>query len=138
MRKVTVVAGLTVLSVAAAMLVLAVAERDAGAQRGAPKTLHVVGTNGSNQKVDTTAGALTNVVVKGRVGGGYTLTVEAIAGYCVSSFPNASDAAQMAGLVLDPKTTMVTCMGPVTTVQNNFIPVNKIDVATDVWVASAP
>jgi len=138
MRKVTVAAGLTALSVAAAALVLAVVERDASAQRTTTKTLHMTGTNGSNQKVDTTAGALTGLTVKGHAGSSYSLTIEAIAGHCTMSFPNATDASQMAERVLDARTTMVTCVGPINTVSNSFIPVNSTDAATDIAVASTP
>jgi hypothetical protein len=138
MRKLTVAAGLAALTVVSAALVLSVAERDAGAQRApAQKIMWVSGTNANNAKVDSTAGAIATVTVKAHAGGGYALTIQAVAGRCTLAFNTAADAAEMAARVLDPKTTQVVCQGPVVTVPN-FIPVNQVDVATDIAVTSGP
>jgi hypothetical protein len=129
------------LSVAAAGAVLAIAERDAGAQRMAvtpAKPLFIKGVDNTHQPIDTTAGAIQSIEVTAHAAGGATLEIDGVAGKCFMSLPSASDAAAMQARLLDPKGTAVTCQGPVTTIPNNFIPSHTISAATDVTVSGVP
>jgi hypothetical protein len=142
MRKMTAAAAVVV-AISAGAVVLAVAERDAGAQRvpvvaASPKALQVAGTDQTNQHIDTTAGAIVNVTVRAHTGGGYSVYVQGIAGRCTMSFSTAADAGEMAARVLDAKTTTVVCQGPVNTQGGGFIPLHQIDNATDLAIVSGP